>query len=90
MQRDEARSMHDEETQMMVRKVNRLRDELTNYKVVNFGLREYIKKRHSRKEEGPLRLKMGDGIALKKISIVKLIQQGGKISSTLFKYLSRS
>jgi hypothetical protein len=47
LQRDEIRNMLSEETNMMIRKVRRMNDELQNYKIINFGLREHIKKVHS-------------------------------------------
>lgn len=47
LQRDEVRSMHSEETNMMIWKVRRINEELQNYKIINFGLREHIKKMHS-------------------------------------------
>ena len=47
LQRDEIRNMHSEETNIMIHKVRRMNDELQNYKIINFGLREHIKKVHS-------------------------------------------
>ncbi len=41
--------MHSEETNMMIRKVRRINEELQNYKLINFGLREHIKKTHSKR-----------------------------------------
>jgi hypothetical protein len=47
LQRDEIRNMYSEETNIMIHKVRRMNDELQNYKIINFGLREHIKKVHS-------------------------------------------